>query len=352
MLDFFINLSEKLPSLAKDIIISIFLLVLGYGFLKVAKNIVVRQLKRISKDNQNLLTYKITNILAKHFLPITYFGLFYLTIKEIQLHKSILGAVKTFSIIATTFCVGKLLVDIARILIEYYSQKYHNSNKEIERKINALFPALRVVIWTLATIFILSNLGFDIGAIVAGLGIGGVALALASQGILQDLFSYFAILFDRPFEISDLVAVDDYIGFVEHIGIKTTRIKALTGEQLILANTDLTNSRLRNFKRMQRRQVILKIGVVYETENEILETIPDIIKEALIGIKNITFDVAFFSGFGNFSLNFDIIYYVHSNELYISRMAQNEVNFAIKKAFSHHKIIFAYPTQTLYVNNN
>lgn len=349
MLDFILNLSEKLPSLVKDIIISILILILGYFFLKVTRNIVFRQLKKITQDNQNLLTYKITNILAKHFLPITYFGLFYLTIKEIQLHKSILATVKTFSIIATTFCVGQLLVDTAKVLIQYYSKKYHQSNQEIERNINALFPALRVLIWSLATIFILSNLGFDIGAIVAGLGIGGVALALASQGILQDLFSYFAILFDRPFEIADLVAIDDYIGFVEHIGIKTTRIKALTGEQLILANTDLTNSRLRNFKRMQRRQVILKIGVIYETENELLERIPEVIKKALIDIENITFDMAFFSGFGDFSLKFDIIYYVHSNDLSTYRLAQNKVNFAIKKAFSAQNIVFAYPTQTLYL---
>ncbi len=349
MLDFIINLSEKLPSLVKDIIIAIFILILVYFFLKVTRNIVFRQLKKIIQDNNNLLTYNIINILAKHFLPISYFGLFYLTIKEIQLHRSILTTVKTFSIIATTFCVGQLLVDTSKILIQYYSQKYHESNREIERNINALFPALRVLIWTLATIFILSNLGFDIGAIVAGLGIGGVALALASQGILQDLFSYFAILFDRPFEIADLVAVDDYIGFVEHIGIKTTRIKALTGEQLILANTDLTNSRLRNFKRMQRRQVILKIGVVYETENELLAQIPKIIKQSLMEIEHITFDIAFFSGFGDYSLNFEIIYYVHSNELTAYRLAQNEVNFAIKKTFSHHNIIFAYPTQTLYM---
>lgn len=350
MLDFFTNLSSQLPNLLKDIFITIFLLILGYLILKFTRNILLKQLKKIIQNNDDVLTYKIINILAKQFLPITYFGLFYLTIKEIQLTATILATVKTFSIIATTFCVGQLLVEISRIFIQYYSQQYHNSNQEIERNINALFPALRVFIWTLATIFILSNLGFDLGAIVAGLGIGGVALALASQGVLQDVFSYFAILFDRPFEIGDLVAIDDYIGFVEHIGIKTTRIKAVTGEQLILANRDLTNSRLRNFKRMQKRQVVLKIGVIYETKNEVLEQIPMIIEEALKGIENVTFEMAFFSEFGNSSLNFEIIYYVESNEISVYRFAQNEVNFAIKKAFSTHNITFAYPTQIVYMS--
>lgn len=349
MLDFLINLSAKLPNVFKDAIITIFLLILGYFILKVTRSIVLRQLKRLIQDKDDLLTYKIINILAKHFLPITYFGLFYLTIKEIKLTPSILATVKTFSIIATTFCVGQLLVEITKVVIQDYSQKYHDSNREIERNINALFPALRVLIWTLATLFILSNLGFDLGAIVAGLGIGGVALALASQGVLQDVFSYFAILFDRPFEISDLVAIDDYMGVVEHIGIKTTRIKAVTGEQLILANRDLTNSRLRNFKRMQKRQVVVKIGVIYETKNDILEQIPTIIEEALKGIENITFETAFFSGFAPSSLNFEIIYYVDSNEITVYRSAQNQVNFAIKKAFFEHNITFAYPTQTVYL---
>ncbi len=343
-----IDLITNLPSLVKDIIISSFILVFGYFFLDFIKKFIFRQLRKISDHNEHILTTTFIELLNQYFLPISYFGLFYLTVKEINLHPTVLTTTKTILILATTFYVAQLLVDISRISISFYSTKYQLSDQNIESKINALFPALRVMIWTLATIFILSNLGLDVGAIVAGLGIGGVAIALASQGILQDLFSYFAILFDCPFEIYDLVSVDDFVGYVEHIGIKTTRIKALTGEQIILANTDLTNSRLRNFKRMQRRQVILTIGVIYQTPHELLEEIPEIIKYALKDINIITLDIAYFSSYGDFSLDFEVIFYVHSNELKKYRQAKHKVNLAIKNAFTQHNIEFAYPTQLNY----
>ncbi|MBL1209513.1 mechanosensitive ion channel family protein [Geminocystis sp. GBBB08] len=355
MIENIFNLSENLQSFIKDLIIAICILVLGYFFLKITKNIVFKQINKIIRKTENILTRQIIEIFDKHFISITYFSLFYITLKEIELNSTIFTTVKTIVVIVTTICIAQFLIDLSKTIVYYYGDKYHNSNSIIERNIKALCPAIRIFIWTLALISILSNLGFDIAAIIAGLGIGGVALALASQGILQDLFSYFAILFDRPFEISDLIAVGDFMGHVEHIGIKTTRIKAITGEQIILANTDLTSSRLRNFKRMEKRQVILKIGVTYETDEQKLGQIPDIIQEAIKNINNITFDIAYFYGFGDFSLNFEVVYYVDNNDMRVYRLARNEVNLAIKNAFSEHQLEFAYPTQVHYlssINNN
>lgn len=344
------NLSQNLQSFLKDLIIAISLLVLAYFFLKITRNIVLRQIKKLINKTDNPITAKILSLIDKYFITISYFGLFYATLKEIEFNPSIVATIKTIVIILTTFYVTRFLVDLSKILIYSYSEKYRDSDSIIERNIKALFPAIRILFWLLASISILSNLGFDIKAIVAGLGIGGVALALASQSILQDLFSYFAILFDRPFEISDLVSVGDFMGHVEHIGIKTTRIKAITGEQLILANTDLTNSRLRNFKRMEQRQITLKIGVVYETDNNKLAEIPEIIKNSIEPLENIIFDTAYFSKFGEFSLDFEVIYYVLSNDIKISRIARNQVNLAIKNAFYKQKIEFAYPTQVHYLS--
>jgi small-conductance mechanosensitive channel len=351
MLDNILKLPENFQPFIKDLVITFSILILGYFFLKITKNIVFRQIRKIIRKNENQLTHEIIEILDKHFVTITYFGLFYITLKEIELNPTILATVKTIVIIATTIFIAQFLIDLFRTIIYFYGEKYRNSNSVIERNINALFPAIRVLIYGLGIISILSNLGFDIAAIIAGLGIGGVALALASQGILQDLFSYFAILFDRPFEISDLIAVGDFMGHVEHIGIKTTRIKTITGEQLILANTDLTNSRLRNFKRMEKRQVIIKIGVIYETDNDKLSHIPNIIKEAIEEIENITFDIAYFYGFGDFSLNFEVIYYVENNDIRDYRLARNDVNLAIKNAFAQHQLEFAYPTQVHYLSS-
>ena len=352
-----ISLIDKLPDIIEDILIAILILVLGYFLLNLTKKYLFKELRKLLTQNDHTLTVILIDLFNKYFLPITYFGLCYLTVKEIKLNATIVTWTKTLSIIATTFCVSQLLVDLSRLLIAFYSKKYRlaNKNQDLETKINALFPALRIFIWSLATIFILSNLGFDLGAIIAGLGIGGAAIALASQGILQDLFSYFAILFDRPFELYDLVSVGDFMGYVEHIGIKTTRIKSLTGEQLILANADLTNSRLRNFKRMQRRQVIMKIGVIYETNDELLEEIPDIVKNALKEIGNVSLDIVYFADYGDFSLDFEVIFYVHSNDLRDYRLARHRVNLAIKRAFTKYQLEFAYPTQINYLsqtNNN
>lgn len=350
MLDNILKLLENFQPFIKDLIITFSILILGYFFLKITKNIVFRQIRKIIRKNENKLTHEIIEILDKHFIPITYFGLFYIILKEIELNPTILATVKTIVIIATTIFIAQFLIDLSRTIIYFYGEKYRNSNSVIERNINALFPAIRVLIYGLGIISILSNLGFDIAAIIAGLGIGGVALALASQGILQDLFSYFAILFDRPFEISDLIAVGDFMGHVEHIGIKTTRIKTITGEQLILANTDLTSSRLRNFKRMETRQAILKIGVTYETNNKKLAQIPNIIEKAIKEINNITFDIAYFSEYGDFCLKYEVVYYVNSNEIREYRLAKNEVNLAIKNAFAEHELEFAYPTQLNYLS--
>lgn len=351
MLENIFNLSQNLQEFIKDLLVAIIVLILAYFSLKITRNLIFRQLKKITINENNVLINNILKIIDKYFLPISFFGLFYAILKEIELNPTLVTTTKTIVIIISTIYITRFLVDIAKIIIYYYSEKYHDSDSLIERNIRALFPAIRVVFWGLAVISILSNLGFDVKTIIAGLGIGGVALALASQGILQDLFSYFAILFDRPFEISDLIAVGDFMGHVEHIGIKTTRIKTVTGEQLILANTDLTSSRLRNFKRMEKRQIILKIGVIYETDEQKLAEIPAIIKQTIESIENVTFDIAYFSGFGDFSLNFEVIYYVNSNDIKICRMAKNEVNLAIKNAFSHHQLQFAYPTQINYLSN-
>ncbi|MGK7933547.1 MAG: mechanosensitive ion channel family protein [Microcystaceae cyanobacterium] len=214
----------------------------------------------------------------------------------------------------------------------------------------AFIPALRIFIWTVAIVFLLDNLGLNIAAMVASLGIGGVAIALASQGILQDLFSYFSILFDRPFEIGDLVQIDNYIGHIEYVGIKTTRIKELSGEELILANTDLTSSRIQNFKRMERRRVVFMIGVIYETDLDTLQIIPSLIQKAIEATENVIFDRAHFANYNDFSLDFEITYYVLNNSYLSFREAQQNINFNLKEAFDKHNIQFAYPTQVAYLN--
>jgi small-conductance mechanosensitive channel len=212
-----------------------------------------------------------------------------------------------------------------------------------------IYTVIRVVFWTVAVLVILDNFGVKISTLIAGLGIGGVAIALATQAILKDLFSYFIIFFDRPFEIGDFIIVGDFMGVVEHIGIKTTRLSSLGGEQLVFSNTDLTDSRVRNYKRMAKRRVVFKLGVIYQTTSQQLKEIPSIIEGIIKSIDDAVFDRAHFLSFGDFSLDFEIVYYVIGNDYKKYMDIQQEINLTIKEELEKREIEFAYPTQTLFL---
>ena len=208
----------------------------------------------------------------------------------------------------------------------------------------------KLALYSIVLLLILDNLGIDVTTLIAGLGVGGVAVALAVQNILGDLFSSFSIMLDKPFVIGDFVIVDDYLGTVEHIGLKTTRIRSLSGEQIVFSNTDLLNSRIRNYKRMYERRVVSSIGVTYQTPLEKLKAIPTIIREAIEAQEAARFDRAHFKAYGDFSLNFEFVYYVKSPDYNAYMDVQQEINLIIYRRFAEEKIEFAYPTQTLFVN--
>ncbi|HEX7060541.1 MAG TPA: mechanosensitive ion channel family protein [Woeseiaceae bacterium] len=208
---------------------------------------------------------------------------------------------------------------------------------------------LRVAIWTFVVLLALDNLGVEITALVAGLGIGGIAVALAVQNILGDLFASLSILLDKPFVGGDFLDVNGYLGSVEKIGIKTTRLRSISGEQLILSNNDLLNSRIRNYGRMFERRVVFTVGVTYQTPPDKLRRIPGILMGALEGHEKVRVDRAHFQKFGDSALIFEVVYYVTSADYSLYMDIQQEANLTIYEQFAEEQIEFAYPTQTLYV---
>lgn len=209
----------------------------------------------------------------------------------------------------------------------------------------------RVAVWSLAALLILDNLGFNVTALVAGLGIGGIAVALAAQNVLGDLFASLAIVLDRPFEVGDFIVFGDgYMGTVERIGIKTTRIRALSGEQLVCANSDLLGSRVRNYKRMQERRVVFSVGVTYETPPDKLARIPQMLREIVEAQGSATrFDRAHFQKFGDSSLDFEVVHWVQSPDYNLYMDIQQAINLAIFNTFAAEGIQFAYPTRMLHL---
>ncbi|MBW2550586.1 MAG: mechanosensitive ion channel family protein, partial [Deltaproteobacteria bacterium] len=185
--------------------------------------------------------------------------------------------------------------------------------------------------------------------LVAGLGIGGIAIALAVQNVLSDLFASLSIVLDKPFIPGDFVVVGDMAGSVEHIGIKTTRIRSISGEQLIFSNADLLGSRIRNFGRMRERRVVFSLGVTYQTPADKLEGIPGMIRESIEAQDQVRFDRSHFASYGDSALNFETVYYVGSSDYATHMDILQAVNLAIYRKFASEGIEFAYPTQTLFV---
>lgn len=208
----------------------------------------------------------------------------------------------------------------------------------------------RVAVWSIVLLLALDNLGVNITALVAGMGVGGIAVALAAQNIIGDLFASLSIVLDKPFIVGDFLSIGEFLGSVEKVGLKTTRIRSLSGEQLIFSNTDLLNSRIRNYGRMFERRVVFSIGVTYQTPATALKTIPGIIREAIEALEDTRFDRAHFQKYGDFALTFETVYFVLSPDYNRYMDIQQGINLAIFERFEKDGIEFAYPTQTLYLN--
>jgi len=331
-----------------DYLISLSILVIGVLAVMVLKHIIIKRLKVWADKTATTLDDFLVRIIDSKMVPVFYLGVIYLSIHTLTLGSAFTKAFDVvIAVIFTIFSV-RFLVAIVNYMIESVWLKKEGDTPR-KYSIKGLLPVINVIIWGIAITFLLDNLGFKISTVIAGLGIGGVAVALAAQTVLGDLFSYFAILFDQPFKIGDFIIVDDYLGTIEHVGIKTTRIRSLSGEQVIFSNTDLTNSRVRNYKRMNKRRVVFRLGVTYQTNLQQLKEIPVIISGTIKSIDLTAFDRAHFFSYGDFSLIFEVVYYVLSSDYNKYMDIQQGINLQLKEEFEKRGIEFAYPTQTLFI---
>ena len=265
-----------------------------------------------------------------------------------------LGSVERFvNLVALTFVTLQIAIWANRAVSEYiawFSATRRDSDPGKVSAVQGLSFVTRLFIWAVAVLLVIDNLGYDVTALVAGLGIGGVAIALAVQNVLGDLFASLSIVMDKPFVVGDFIIVGDLLGEVEKIGIKTTRVRSLSGEQLIFSNSDLLNSRIRNFKRMYERRVPFTFGVIYQTTPDQLEAIPVMVRRIVEGISSTRFDRAHFKGFGASSYDFEVVYYVLSPDYALYMDIQQQINLSICRGFLEQGIEFAYPTRTLFIN--
>ncbi len=245
------------------------------------------------------------------------------------------------------------LIRIVSAVMDYVAETVYLAKDAVDTgskgAVKHILLILKIVVSGLMVVIALDNLGFDIGAVIAGFGVTGIVIGLAVQNIVGDLFSSFCIIFDKPFEVGDFIIVGDYMGVVQRIGIKTTRITSLGGEQIVFANSDLTGSRIRNYKRMAKRRVVFSFGVEYGTTEDKLKSIPETVKNIITNINDTAFDRAHFQKFGGSSLDFEVVYYVLSADYNKYMDIQQAINFEIFAAFNKGGINFAFPTQTLHI---
>jgi small-conductance mechanosensitive channel len=207
----------------------------------------------------------------------------------------------------------------------------------------------RVALWSLVILVGLSNLGVDITGLIAGLGIGGIAVALALQNVLGDLFASLSIVLDKPFVIGDFIVVDQMQGTVEYVGLKTTRLRSISGEQLIVSNADLLRSRIRNLKRMDERRALFTFSVMYQTPAEKLERVSQIARNVIAAQPLVRFERAHFKEFGESALVYECVYFVLSPDYLVFMDTQQRINIALVEALKAEGVEFAYPTRTVIV---
>lgn len=327
-----------------DYLTSLGIILLAFLIIKILKSVFGKSIrKRTQSTVFRIYEFVLVNV-EKFILPLLYLGSLYLGLTLLNMPPYLKKDLDVAAIIVSTFYAVRFIILIINYSIKYFWQA---RNETENTSLKGVSTFVSILIWASGVVFLMDNLGLRISAVIAGLGIGGIAVALAAQAVLGDFFSYFVIFFDRPFQIGDFISVDDKMGVVERIGIKTTRISSLSGEEIIFPNSNLTNSRIHNYKKMENRRVMFKIGFVYQTSLDNLKAVPGIIKGIVESAGNTKFDRAHFQSYGESSLIFEVVYYVTTPDYNTYMDIQQHINLKMYEEFSQRGIIPAYPTRTL-----
>jgi len=317
--------------------------------LKIFRSVLVAKLRKITRKTKTEIDDIIVNAIQAIHWPFYILVSIYVAINFLAVH----FLVQQWTYYVFLVVVIYYTIKVLQRFVDFGAKSIIKRRKDRESKdtevIKLLSSIIKVSIWLVAIVLLLANLGYDVTSLIAGLGIGGIAVALALQNVLGDIFSSVSIYFDKPFRVGDFVAVGDQMGTVKKIGIKTTRVEVPQGEELVIANSELTKSQVRNFGVMEKRRGLAHIGVAYNTPAEKLEKIPEMIRKIINNQDNTEADRIHFKSFADSSLIYEVVYYVNSGEYVQFMDIQQAINLAIIKKFEQEKIEIAFPTQTIYL---
>jgi len=323
---------------------------LVYIVLRLAFSIFVKQADKVA-SRMNNTTYNIVLDAFKR-TKLWFFAAFaiFLSAEAFKLAEYYHISRKIF-ILAAFIQSGIWMSVIFRDSLKSWSQA-RNQHPSQNAAVTILIGFSKFVVWAVVLLLILDNMGIKVVSLLTGLGIGGIALALAVQKILGDLFASISIMLDKPFEVGDLINTDMVTGFVESIGVKTTRVRSITGEQVIIANSDLLDSRINNFKRMSERRITLSLSVSSQTAKENLHTIVDMVKNIINNQSDARFDRGHLKSFSASSVDYEIVFWITKPEYLAYMDIQEKINLAILDAFAEKKINLAYPAQKILLEKN
>ncbi|MFH1533394.1 MAG: mechanosensitive ion channel family protein [Nitrospirota bacterium] len=319
---------------------------------KLFKIIVVGRIGKLAKKTKNSFDDELIKAIEA-ISPLFYFVVaLYFPLRMIVMNPTAEKVITGVFLVVVVYQVVKTLQTLIEYALMRFASKRDGKGVQAETTFVGIKLIVRIVLWIVAILLILSNLGVNITSLIASLGIGGLAIAFAVQNVLSDLFSSFSIYFDKPFVVGDTIMIGTQTGKVKYIGLKTTRVITLEGDELVVSNSELTSSQVRNFGKMKNRRVKTNIGVEYGTSLVKLKKINEIVKKIVDKVEATEFDRCHFKDFGDSSLNFEIIYSVMSGDMNEYMDRQQEINFTMAEAFEKEGIVMAFPTQTVHVRKD
>ena len=332
----------------KEYIVATVIFVLIVIIFRIVKYQFVKKLRKVANNTKAEIDDLLIKIVDKIGWPFYVFFAIFISVKFIQV-PDVVNILFTYT---TPIVVVIIVVRSLQQFVDYGIQKLGNEKQEENETavINIIGRILRGALWGIALVYVVSLFGYDVTTVVASFGVLGIVLAFGLQEVLSDIFASISIFFDKPFEIGDFIIVGDTTGVVKEVGIKSTRVQSLWGQEVVIPNKELTSARINNYKKMKRRRIQFSFGVVYEISAEKLEKVLEITKEIVANIELAELDRVHFKEYGDFSLNFEVVYYVNTSDYAKYMDIQQEINFLLKKRFEKEAISFAYPTQTIIVN--
>ena len=311
---------------------------------------ILKGIVRLPRMDDYSLSALIQRIVKRFHLYFMFAIALMMTDTVMSLPSAVSVFVRFFFIICAVLQVAEWVQEFAVSAMRRNVHRGSGDARALQSAFNIIKYFITLAVWAVALLLIMSNVGMDVTALLAGLGIGGIAIGIAAQGVFKDLFSSLSIVIDKPFQVGDTIRYgDNSWGAVEDIGLKTTRIRARSGEQMIISNTNLLDYEIHNMARMTRRRIEIQFGFIYQTAPDLAERVPEIVVKIVKEVQAVEFERCGMSGFGPSSIDFTLVFFALQPDFNRAMAARSKVFLALFRGLQDEGLEFAYPTQTLFI---